>query len=79
MTRPDNIIPIPKYSGSKSASAAGGTRHHPARTQLPLPPEPSRSVQSAPREGSFAWDEVAIWLSIFALALLGGFIGGFHG
>ena len=77
MTRPDNIIPIPKYSGSKSASAAGGTRHHPARTQLPLPPEPSRSVQSAPREGSSG--EVMIWVGIVVLILVGGFLGGFHG
>jgi len=75
MTRPDNIIPIPKYSGSKSASAAGGTRHHPARTQLPLPPEPSRSIPSAPREGSSG--EVMIWLGIVVLILVGGFVGGF--
>ena len=77
MTRPDNIIPIPKYSGSKSASAAGGTRHHPARTQLPLPPEPSRSIPSAPREGSSG--EVMIWLGIVVLILVVGFFGGFHG
>jgi len=74
MTRPDNIIPIPTYSGSKSASAAGGTRHHPARTLLPSSPEPSRSVQ-APREGSSG--EVMIWLGIVVLILVGGFLGGF--
>ena len=74
MTRPDNIIPIPKYSGSKSASAAGGTRHHPARTQLPLPPEPSRSVPSAPREGSSG--EVMIWVGIVVLMVVGWILGG---
>lgn len=77
MTRPDNIIPIPTYSGSKSASAAGGTRHHSKRPQPPLPPEPSRSVPSAPREGSSG--EVMIWLGIVVLILVGGYFGGFHG
>jgi len=75
MTRPDNIIPIPTYSGSKSASAAGGTRHHPARTHLSSSPEPSRSIPSAPREGSSG--EVMIWVGIVVLILVGGFWGGF--
>lgn len=70
-------LPTISHSGSQPASEAGGTRHHPARTQLPLPPEPSRSFPTAPREGSSG--EVMIWLGIVLLILVGGFIGGFHG
>ena len=79
MTRPDNIIRIPTYSGTKPDSAAGGTRHHCKRHEL-LPQESPRfHPHSAPRGGSFSLDEVVIWLSIFGLILLGGFFGGFHG
>ena len=77
MTKPDNIIRIPTYSGTKPDSAAGGTRHDSKRHLNTLPPESPRSVHSAPRGDSLG--EVMIWVGIVALILLGGFFGGFHG
>ena len=71
-------LPTISHSGRQPDTATGGTRHHPKGHQ-PLPQESPRAVHAYPRGGSFSLDEVVIWLSIFGLALLGGFIGGFHG
>lgn len=59
MTRPDNIIHIPKYSGSKPVSAAGGTRHPTRLSQeSPRSPLPTRGDSQLHR-----------WLLIFGLVL----------